>query len=113
MRLKDGVSLCKGSHHLRPETLDAMLKVSALYEQEGIKGSRAVVTSIMDGKHKTNSKHYIGWAFDCRTWNKDISGQMSDEDKEALAQKIREKLGRNYDVVVEPTHIHVEYDPDV
>lgn len=64
-----------------------------------------VVTSILDGKHKKGSKHYTGNAFDMRTYIYTVP-----EIKEII-QRLKDELGRNYDVVLEGNHIHVEYDP--
>lgn len=62
-----------------------------------------VITSLTDGKHKENSLHHCGDAMDIRTW------QM--KDKAAFASALREKLGAEYDVVIESDHLHIEYDP--
>ena len=63
------------------------------------------VTSITDGKHSANSLHYQGKAVDLR--NRDLE----DHQQEVAVQELRRHLGSAYDVVLEPTHIHVEYDP--
>jgi len=65
----------------------------------------AVVTYTINGMHKTGSLHYSGNAIDLRTRDLTIS------EKSRVAQLLKEILGDNYDVVVEKTHIHVEYDP--
>lgn len=74
-------------------------------------GSEAIITSGADGKHSARSKHYpennlsgMVEALDFRTWG---------IDPESAALRIRNRLGRDYDVVVEATHLHVEYDPEV
>ena len=69
---------------------------------------RLVVTSAADGEHMQGSLHYDHLALDLRVW--DVP------DHEALARKLQERLGPEYDVVAEwrgdtPSHIHVEYDP--
>lgn len=65
----------------------------------------AVITSGMEGKHKVGSKHYKGHAFDFRTkhivWNQAV----------AVAKLLREKLGPDFDVILERDHLHVEWDP--
>ena len=63
------------------------------------------VTSITDGKHSVNSLHYQGRAVDLRNRN------LEDHEQEVALQELRRHLGKDYDVVLEPTHIHVEYDP--
>ena len=71
-----------------------------------------VITSVCDGKHKKNSKHYDGDAFDMRTWIDETSGvQMSPDTKHDIAVKLAYALGEDWDVVVESTHVHIEHDP--
>ena len=72
-------------------------------------GTEAIITSGSDGKHSARSKHYPEnnasgqvEALDLRTWH---------VDPHAVAADMREKLGANYDVVVESDHLHIEYDP--
>jgi cellulose biosynthesis protein BcsQ len=99
---------------IKQETISAMAIVHEEYQDftyNLFKGSRdLVVTSVLDGKHKTGSKHYEGHAFDIRTWNTDTNGvQWSMERKELFAKLLRKALGEDYDVIVEDTHIHVEF----
>jgi len=61
-----------------------------------------IITSAMEGNHSAGSFHYIGRALDFRIPSTMFSHRM---------KTLREKLGENYDVVVEQTHIHIEYDP--
>ena len=53
----------------------------------------------------TGSKHYEGKALDLRT--RDFSRDTA----EKITVKLQNNLGRDYDVVNEKEHIHVEYDP--
>ena len=101
---------------IQQETISAMAIVHEEYQDftyNLFKGSRdLVVTSVTDGKHKEGSKHYTGHAFDMRTWTTDRSGiQWSNRRKELFARQLRKALGEDYDVVVEDTHLHIEYDP--
>lgn len=64
-----------------------------------------VATSISDGVHKPGSKHYEGMAVDIRIWG------ISTIKLKKLVARIQAKLGQEYDVVLEATHIHIEYDP--
>lgn len=66
-------------------------------------GQEMWITSALDGKHKEGSKHYTGEAIDLRIW--DLIN------KQDCVTLIQEALGNDYDVVLEPSHIHVEYDP--
>jgi len=74
-------------------------KVYQWYDQD------VVITSLMDGEHMEGSKHYEGMAVDLRTFF------FTREEVENVATDLHAELGEDYDVVVEPTHIHVEYDP--
>jgi len=67
----------------------------------------AVVTYTTNGDHTTaDSLHYSGDAIDLRTRDltRDQRGQAAD--------RLRDELGSDYDVVDEGDHIHIEYDPD-
>lgn len=74
-------------------------------------GVQCVITSALEGKHKSGSRHYRGLALDFRVW-----GIMPEQFKE-FAECVRRNLGDCYDVVDEwnaegnPSHLHVEYDP--
>ena len=72
-------------------------RVIQLYEGNGLD---FYITCIRDGNHSPKSLHYIGNAVDFRGHEEFSSFQ------------IREVLGKDFDVVPERTHIHVEYDPD-
>ena len=56
--------------------------------------------------HSTGSLHYYGLALDFRTRYFKPGVIMK------LARALRIEIGNDYDVVIEKTHIHVEYDPD-
>jgi hypothetical protein len=84
--------------------LDAVQQVWAVY------GLTPVITSIEDGVHSANSKHYDGLAFDIRLNDIDPGIHAS------LARGVELKIGGAYDVVHEShgtanDHLHVEYDP--
>jgi hypothetical protein len=85
-----------------PEIRAAQLAANALHKE--MTGQEMVITAILDGSHMSGSKHYEGDAFDLRRWY--IGGKV----KEFIAA-LKTSLGPDYDVVNEPTHIHVEYDP--
>ena len=76
-------------------------------------GHEALLTSAMDSTHSDESLHYQGLAWDLRIRRKNDINQkvfiMSDliEAKDML----KEILGKEYDVVIESTHIHIEFDP--
>jgi len=56
-----------------------------------------------------SSYHYKGLAVDIRLPSKYIDNVPSIDLN--LANNIRNALGSEYDVVLESSHIHVEYDP--
>lgn len=64
-----------------------------------------VVTSILDGVHSSKSLHYKGLAFDMRTHI------YSQSVVKSIMEELEYLLGKNYDVVLEKDHIHIEYDP--
>ena len=64
-----------------------------------------VITSASDGKHGPNSLHYKGQALDLRT--RHLNGQGL----QAVFHKLKDSLGPQFDVVMEATHFHIEWDP--
>lgn len=64
------------------------------------------ITSGLEGKHGTNSLHYSGNAIDLRTRN------LTEDQIDDIASDLQSRLGNDYDVVIEPDHMHVEFDPD-
>lgn len=79
-----------------------------------------VVTSAVDGKHMRGSLHYSGAAIDLRfwryveRWEETATGWRAELKPQYwhLIEDLRERLGPDYDVVVEDDHLHVEYDPE-
>lgn len=83
-----------------------------------------VVTSANDSTHGGHSLHYVGRAFDIRYTGQRIGGvvnpttwapeQNQQEYQGAVAKvwagRMRQQLGKRFDVVVEGNHIHVEWD---
>lgn len=68
------------------------------------------VTSGNDKVHRPDSKHYEDKALDFRTKH------LSTEDKHAWKRAIKQRLGRDYDVILEfeggdNEHLHIEFDP--
>ncbi len=100
LHLKDGVRL----HGLRPEMLVGLQVVHSIFDKHG---KTCVVTSANDSAHSRGSLHYQGWALDFRT--RHLSDQS---EKDRLAASVKKALGGDFDVVLESTHLHVEWDPD-
>lgn len=98
MRLKQGVRI----QGIRPELLLAILIADRAYTA---KGGVLVITSICDGKHSATSLHYTGCAFDCRTKS------ISKEQATMIMSYLKGALPNDFDIVLESTHIHIEYQP--
>jgi hypothetical protein len=76
-------------------------------------GHESLLTSGMDGDHSDLSLHYQGLGWDLRTRhsNSQTGKFHSKRVLNAVAKQLRLLLGADYDVVVEATHIHIEFDP--
>lgn len=86
----------------KPEIEYARRVVSNVWRRHGFV---ATVTSGYDGTHKANSLHGLGLAEDYRTY--DVPANVLP----TMVAEVRAQLGSNYDVILEATHLHVEYDP--
>lgn len=84
---------------MRPELVPAWFAVFV------VMGPDATVTSLLDGEHSHTSLHYSGCAMDIRTRD------LSEDEAKAAGKAIKDRLGKHYDVIVESTHIHIEYQP--
>jgi hypothetical protein len=98
MILKEGVVI----GGIRPELLFALNVCDAVYNAHG---QELVITAIKDGKHSATSLHYSGCAADLRT------RYFNANEAKVVAQEIRDRLGVDYDVILEKDHIHLEYQP--
>ena len=61
------------------------------------------MTSCIDGKHSTRSKHKLGYAIDIRT--RDISLDQC----QTATSGIQQALGGEYFVLLETDHIHIQF----
>ena len=62
-----------------------------------------IITSLRDRDHKPSSLHFYGKAFDCRIRH------ISDPSKlERIHSQLVVALSQKYDVLLKPTHIHIE-----
>ena len=95
MRLKPGVRI----HGIKPEVLFALNVLESIWPTE------LVVTCGMEGKHGRGSLHYVGYAVDVRTRD------LEPEELAALVSVAKDSLGQDFDVVLEKTHLHVEFQP--
>lgn len=88
------------------EINDAYLSIfDAVFRAGSPSNYTPTITSANDGKHMKGSKHYVNAALDIRTMD------MKRELWEPFAASIRTILGKDYDVIVEKDHIHIEHDP--
>jgi len=99
MRLKPGVSLA----NLQPQMFIPVMVVKEVFDSYGIE---LVITSGYDGQHSTTSLHYAGCALDFRTRK-----FLSSADLNKAVEEIRDRLTKDFDVVLESDHLHVEMQP--
>jgi len=64
-------------------------------------GEDAVITSTWEGTHAANSFHYRKRALDFRLPSNPVE----------VINQFKAYLGKDYDVLLEGDHVHVEYDP--
>jgi hypothetical protein len=93
----------------RPEMLRSWAVVDEVYLQ--LTGKEATLTSGKDGEHKPKSGrpslHYDGLADDFRT--RDISENIVPLIVNQIRMRLKE-IDSAYDVILEKTHLHIEYD---
>ena len=118
MRLKTTGNRPATIQGIQPETVFAMHVADGVLKRiarsrlfgaggEGGPPEEMVITSCTDGKEwrTPQSKHRTGHAFDIRIRD------LPDSAWRTLAAQIAEALGKEFDVVLEKDHIHVEFDP--
>lgn len=98
LRFKKGVKV----FGIQGETLAALLTVSEAYRSHNLD---CIVTSCVEGEHSFASLHYTGCALDFRTRH------VPEIEIDELVQEVRDALTSEYDVVLESTHLHVEFQP--
>ena len=99
VEFKDGVSV----DGIKKETITLIAFLNCYFYLRI--GKQLVITSCTDGKHMKGSKHYSGYAIDIRTRH------LNAQEIEKLVIWFKNNYDKNYDIVVEKDHIHVEYDP--
>ena len=100
------ISIKRGAKVNRLQT-EMILAVIVANEAYAKYETECVITEGVGGKHGRGSRHYVGYAIDLRTRN------LHESWREIVADDIRERLGEQYDVILESDHIHVEFDPKV
>jgi len=98
MKLKKGVNV----QGIRPEMILAIIAAQAIFGREE---EILIITSIVDGEHSVTSLHYTGCAIDIRTRN------LTPVQQKAITKQLKLALGKDYEVILEKTHIHIEYQP--
>lgn len=87
---------------IRPELVLAIVVAERVWNGYGV---GLTITCVRDGKHSETSLHYAGAAVDLRT-----HGMAGDILAEAV-RTLKGALGRDYDVIVESDHVHLEFQP--
>lgn len=98
MELKQGVQI----HGISPEMVLGAVITQSVFNAFGL---LMTVTSVVDGKHSLTSLHNSGNAIDVRRHNVPPSVLPK------LVQALKDALGIDFDVVLEASHIHIEYQP--
>ena len=96
LRFKDGVTVT-----FTPEVNRILETAEYAFQANGYS---CVCTSGTDGKHMAGSKHYEAKAVDLRSFH--VSAEMLPK----IVSELQERLGKDYDVVLEKDHLHVEHD---
>lgn len=90
---------------IKPELLFGLMIIDGVFDRNEV--TTRVVTSVTDGTHMKGSLHYAGMAVDLR-----LPYPAAEKNKlHQLVQDMQNTLGVQWDVVLEETHIHVEFDP--
>ncbi len=95
MLLKSGVDISR----LERNTRRSLYKVALIFSEAR---ELFIITSTYEGNHGEGSLHYANQAYDVR---------IPDDSKLRIFAQIQAALGENFDVVLERTHFHIEYDP--
>ena len=95
MLIKAGVDISRLRPEIRKKLNEIARRVWSIEKEE------LRITSTYEGNHSEGSLHYADLAVDI---GRDKKGQE-------VRAELRDKLGMDYDIVLESDHIHVEYDP--
>lgn len=98
IQLKPGVRI----QGVRNEVLLGINIASSVFQSFG---HDCILTSVIDGTHSRGSLHYSGGAFDLRRRH------IQEDDIQPLFISLKEALGADFDVILEGTHFHIEYQP--
>lgn len=98
MTIKNGVNVVG----LQKEIIIALPTIDNVVSSEV---SCLVITSALEGHHGKGSLHPLGYAIDIRLPYKDELLNVK------IVNVLKIRLGKDYDVVLETNHIHIEFDP--
>ncbi len=87
---------------IQPEILLARIIAGEIFARYD---AACIITSVVEGKHREDSKHYTGQSVDLRTRH------LDERLRPVIAEAISKALGPQYDVVLEASHLHIEHDP--
>jgi hypothetical protein len=62
----------------------------------------AVISSTYEGNHSPSSLHYADLAIDFRLPPRNVN---------IVVEELKRRLGKDYDILREVNHIHIEFDP--
>ena len=101
MKVKEGVELKDLDIKMRPVLIEAEKIWKKHSRSEGV-----TITSTGDGVHSAGSLHPYGLAVDFRI------RYFSEEEVRAVDSELRDSLDSSlFQIILEKTHIHAEYDP--
>lgn len=94
-------------HSVVDKALEDLGVVDRVFRE--LAGRHGFITSVRDEGHGSNSFHYYGRAFDCRT------NDMTSEAKRQAEKRMQSELGEDWRVKLENEdrwneHIHAEYE---
>lgn len=89
---------------VKPQIALAFAVIQAIYAHFG--EDECVITSGNDGSgvHMVGSKHFEGYAIDLRLPKQGAKWSI-------IHKTMKDALGKEFDVLFEKNHYHVEYDP--
>jgi hypothetical protein len=96
MLLKLGVDISRLEFHCRKSLVD----VGFVYFN--VANEETIITSTYEGNHSPGSLHYQNRAFDVRLPKTKVN---------EVTTELKKHLSKDFDIVLERDHIHIEYDP--
>lgn len=110
MTIKPGADV----RFIRPEVAARLWTIEQIFKHHAPEGYEFVITSGTEGRHSVNSLHYKGLAIDVRRWWREPGLVETHDLGVDTLSKIRrdlvQALGRDWDIVIERTHVHIELD---